>query len=174
MADDSKMVEALTTLVEKATGKDLKARTDWANYKRPDIQFKVRAGYGVVSDQFGNGAQELELFSLCDGTRNASCHPVDGESRGPMLTGALAANIKGGELVIHQYTPYPQFRKDGIPHMINGRLIYPHLVNPTGWVEVAGTYYNRSSALGAEWMKAAQSAAAPAMVLPSNKESKNA
>lgn len=173
MADDSKMVDALTALVEKATGKDLKARTDWANYKRPSIPAKVKAGSVVISDQFGNNAKVTELFHMCEGGRGATCNPVEGRTRGPMVIGALHPQIKGGELVIHQYTPYPQFRDDGMPH-VNGSIAYPHIVNPTGWQEVAGTYYNRSSALGAEWMKAAQAAAAPAMVLPSNKESKNA
>ena len=173
MADDSKMVDALTALVEKATGKDLKARTDWANYKRKPIPAKVGIGQGVVSDQFGGNPKVTELLHLCEGAKNAMCHPVEGRTRGPMVTGALFGQIKGGELVLHQYTPYPQIRDDGKPHL-TGPLYYPHMMNPTGWVEVSGTYYNRSSALGAEWMKAAHAAAAPAMVLPSNKESKNA
>lgn len=174
MAEESKILDALTTLVDRASGKAATAKINWADVKRPPVPFKVNPGYGVISDPFGVGAQVTELFHLCDGTRGALCNPVEGTSRGPMTTGARSGQIAGGDVVIHQYTPYPQFRSDGRPHVTSGRLLYPHTMNPTGWVEVAGTYYNRSSALGAEWMKAAQSAAAPAMVLPSNKESKNA
>lgn len=175
MADDSKILEALTTIVDRASGKAATPRVNWAQFKRPGVPVKVQAGYGVVTDQFMAGAQELELFSLCEGTRNASCNPVHGIERGPMVMGALFPQIKGGELVVHQYTPYPQFRQeDGRPHIMNGSCIYPHLVNPTGWQEVAGTYYNRSSALGAEWMRKAQAATAPPASPQPTRENKNA
>jgi len=173
VADDSKVLDALTTLVEKATGKDLKARVDWANVKRAPIPTKVAAGYGVITDQYMNNAKVSELFHFCEGARNAMCHPVEGRTRGPMVVGALHGQIKGGELVLHQYTPYDQYRDDGLPHL-TGPLHYPHLMNPTGWQQVAGTYYNKSSALGAEWMRKAQAATAPPANPQPTRENKNA
>lgn len=173
MAEENKILEALTTLVDRASGKAATEKINWAEYKRPPVSFKVRAGYGVISDKYGNGAQETELFHLCDGSRGAQCNPIEGASRGPMTIGAHAAQISGGEVVLHQYTPYPQFRADGRPH-VTGTLKYPHLTDPIGWQEVAGTFYNKSSALGAEWMRKAQAAANPPAQPQPTRENRNA
>ena len=128
-------------------------RINWATYDRGPIPNQVAAGYGVISDPHVNKVKVTELYLLCESARNALCQPVEGRTRGPMVCGSLFPQIKGGELVLHQYTPYPDKRDDGVPHM-TGQLIYPHLQNPGGWAEAAGTYYNKSTAKGAEMLKA--------------------
>jgi hypothetical protein len=151
---ENRVVSALTELVEKATGKNLKKRINWETVDRGKPASKVQPGTAMVSDRNGAGMQEVELFYVCDGSKSAQCHPVDGRRRGAMVVGSLYPQIKGGELVLHQYTPYPKLRDDGVPHVI-GEIVYPHMSNPAGWEEIAGTYYNKATSHAAEMKKEA-------------------
>lgn len=123
------------------------------------IPDKVESGHAVISDADGNGIQTIELYLLMQGGNATRCFPISGRQRGVCQVGSLVPNISNGETVVLQFTPYPQLRDDGRPH-IEGPALYPnHGPNATKYVEYKGTFYNKNHAVSHEMLRKVQGAA---------------
>lgn len=98
--------------------------------KRPEPGDKVEVGYAVISDYNGAGRKRVPMFMIMvHGSVVKPMHSMHGRAS----TGALYDKIKHREIVVEQFTPYPQ------GHLLSG---HGRIFNHEGYKLVDGTWYN--------------------------------
>lgn len=138
----------------------------WPKEVIPD---KVGPGLAVVCDQFGNGVQVIEGRKVMSGGAATVCLPLDGIERGEMLFGDNLQQVLSGELVVLQFTKYPEQRpQDGAYCVLDKRTggpgvaAYPNTGRMAALYEdIGGTFYNKNNALARDMADRARAAMAP-------------
>jgi len=135
--------------IAKATGKIGRPPRNeeyWKSLRKP-LPDKAPPGYAIVADRHGRSPLMVECYMIMNPVRGKVCEafPIEGRRRGTVAVGSLADKIKGGDMLVVQFTPYPPHRDDGKPHLL-GAANYP----PIDDFEIyEGTYFNRHVGLEA-------------------------
>ena len=98
--------------------------------KRPEPENPVAPGYAIISDYDGAGRKRVPAFMvMAHGSVMKPMHSMMGRA----TTGALYDKIKHREIVVEQFTPYPQ------GHLLRGHGRYfPH----DSYINVGGTFFS--------------------------------
>ena len=151
---------------EKKRNKKSMRPGDWLKLRGP-LPNKVAPGYAIISDMDGNGAQMIECSMIMVGSADSECMPIEGRMRGRTLFGSLVDKILARELMVLQFSKYPELRDDNEYHIRStkggkGFAVYPNDGKAAGqYVEFEGTFYAKNHVVAQEMLAKAKAEAAP-------------
>lgn len=116
------------------------------------IPAKCKPGYAVITDGDGNAPRLIEARLIMATSTTSMLRPIEGRERGEIACGQLITQINSGEIIVQQFTPYPDYRDDGEICVYDkatggvGRAAYPNAgKGMMKYEEFNGTFYHRNS-----------------------------
>lgn len=129
----------------------------------PPIPAKCKPGYAVITDCDGNVPRVVEARLVMAINTTSMLRPIEGRERGEITCGQAITSVNSGEIIVQQFTPYPDFRDDGEICVYDkatggvGRAAYPNAgKGVVKYEEFNGTFYHRNSMVAQKMLEAAR------------------